>query len=396
MLPGQSSYNGTSRNSISTYGYGNWGGSYKFVTGGSGESYVGVFAGRIMYWNSNQPSSGGAAAGAQTAAFLAANVASKKFKYNYSAFENQVWSVEQNTNAMMGKIPPQLAQSSVPSWKFLGLQDSAAACQTAAANDPNYVYTTATYFNASYSNPKNGNNAFARSCYGNVAGAPSSDTVSVNDNNVQTMTPPYGYTKLGGKNGIFILKKMYQLNKQIMALTDDLKISNPKANPKANTNTNTNAKKEGFAQRSNSSGSSSSSSNSSSNSNSLESLSEQLKMDQLKLGKTISKHNYLDAELTQSDRMLLYSRIKLGVGIVLGILMGYMAYRFFTSNNDVSKTIQAVPVAAAAAITDDMGISNSNGNGNGNDMDMDMDMDMDIGDMSTGNGTMSTGNGNNR
>jgi hypothetical protein len=39
------------------------------------------------------------------------------------------------------------------------------------------------------------------------------------------MTPPYGYTKLGGKNGIAILKKMYQLNKQIMALTDALKIT---------------------------------------------------------------------------------------------------------------------------------------------------------------------------
>ena len=392
ILPGQSSYNGTSRNSISTYGYGNWGASYKFVTGGSGDGYVGSFAGRIMYWNSNQPTSGGAAAGAQMAAYLASNVASKKFKYNYSAFENPVWNVEQNTNAMMGKIPPQLAQSSVPSWKFLGLHDSAAACQTAAANDPTYVYTTATYFNASYSNPKNGNTAFARSCYGNVAGAPSSDTVSASDNNVQSMTPPYGYTKLGGKNGILILKKMYQLNKQIMALTDDLKLSNPKAKPTATASAtaSTNSKKEAFEQRSTAPSASASAS--------IESLSEQLRLDQIQLGKTISKNNYLDAEVVQSDRLLLNSRIKLGFGIVLGILMGYMAYRFFTSNNDVTKAVKAVPLAAAAAITTTMGMNNGNGDGmDSGDMDMDMDMDMGNGDMGNGDmGNVDMGNGGNR
>ena len=378
MLPGQGSYAGSSRNSVSTSSYGNWGGSYKFVTGG-GDSYMGSFGGQIMFWASNQPSSGGAAAGTQTAAFLASNVASKKFKYNYSAFENQVWNVEPNTNAMMGQLPPQLAQTSVPSWQFLGLHDSAAACQTAAANDPNYVFTTATYFNASYSNPKNGNNAFARSCYGNVAGAPSSTAVSASDNNVQTMTPPYGYTKLGGKNGIVILKKMYQLNKQIMALTDDLKLSTSKA-PKSG------SAKEGFQSRSK-------------NTPTLttpdfQNISNQIQEDQEKLSKTLSKSNYFNSDLIQSNRLLLHSRIKLGIGIVLGALMGYMAYRFLTSGKDLSKAIQAeigTPTGAAAAGAAAVGAAAAGATASLEDMDMGGDagdMGGDAGDMGGDAGDM--------
>jgi hypothetical protein len=295
------------------------------------ESYVGAFGGQTMFWNSNQPSTGGAAAGAKTADILISNVASKKFKYNYSAFENPVWNIAPNTNAMMGQLPPQVAQMSIPSWKFLGLQDSATACQTASMNDPDYVYTTTTYFNASYNNPKNGNRAFAQACYGNVAGAPESSISSAADDNVQTMTPPYGYTKLGGKNGIFILKRLYHLNKQIMALTDDLKL--PTAQTKANAKTTV---KEGLAQRS------------------YTNVTEGFETRSVE--KIISNHNYLDSNLIQSNRLLLHSRIKLGVGIVLGIFMGYLAYRFFTSSTELTNVIQEeirTPVAAAvtAAMT---------------------------------------------
>ncbi|NBO54701.1 MAG: hypothetical protein EBU84_08925 [Actinobacteria bacterium] len=41
----------------------------------------------------------------------------------------------------------------------------------------------------------------------------------------------------------------------------------------------------------------------------------------------------LDADEIQSNRLLLRSRIKLGVGIVLGLLLGYLAYRFLTSSS---------------------------------------------------------------
>jgi hypothetical protein len=370
MLPGRTSYAGSARNSILAHPYGNWGSSYKFVTG-NGDSYVGTFKGNTMFWNSNQPSTGGAAAGLQTAALLASNTASAKFNYNYSAFEKPVWDVEPNVNAMMGQIPPQVAQISVPSWKFLGLQDSAAACQTAATNDPDHVFTTATYFNASYNNPKNGNTAFARACYGNVAGAPPSTTSSNQDANVQTMTPPYGYTKLGGKNGIVILKKMYQLNKQIMAITDDLNMSNAEAKAKEKANANANAKekakekananattkiKEGFENNINPHTTTNTPANNTTAPPPPDyaALSRQIKTDEIKLNELIKNDRTLDADEIQSKRFLLHSRIKLGVGIVLGLFLGYLAYRFLTANDELPNAIQEtikseVPVAVAVA-----------------------------------------------
>jgi len=224
------------------------------------------------------------------------------------------------------------------------------------------VYATTTYFNASYNNPKNGNNAFARACYGNVAGAPSSTVGSANDNNVQTMTPPYEYTKLGGKNGILILKKLYDLNQQIMALTDDLKLSTDEINAmKANAKTNV---KEGFAQQS--------TVKEGLETRSIEDITKQLKMDQVNIIKTMSKNNYLDSNLIQSNRVLLHSHIKMGVGIVLGIFMGYLAYRFLTSSSDLPNAIKAEigrPIAAAtAAVTAAVTTSNSGDMGDMGDM----------------------------
>lgn len=378
ILPGRSSYASSNRNSVSTSSYGNWYGSYKFVSPGSGSGssggYVGTFGGQIMIWNSEQPSSGGAAAGLQTAAVLASNVASKKFNYNYSAYEKPIWNVAPNTNAMMGQLPPQVAQMSIPSWQFLGLQDSAAACQTAAVNDPDHVYTTATYFNASYNNPANGNTAFARACYGHVAGAPDSTvtTTTNNDNNVQTMTPSYEYTKLGGKNGILILKKMYNLNEQIMALTDDLKISNPKNSTTVKKGSNANIK-EAFTQKNDQP------TNPGGNPTDIEGISRKIKMDQIQLNKIISKNNYLESNEIESKKLLLYSRIKLGVGIVLGIFMGYVVYRFLTADNELSDAIQqeikttTLPETAAAgdAATASAAVARPS----------DMDIDMETSDM---------------
>jgi hypothetical protein len=218
-----------------------------------------------------------------------------------------------------------------------------------------------------------------------VAGAPSSTAASASDNNVLTMTPPYGYTKLGGKNGIVILKKMYQLNKQIMALTDDLKLSTPKA-PKSG------SAKEGFQQRSQQGGTGGTPS-------SIETLSEQLRKDQETLSKTISKTNYLDTNLIQSDRLILHSRIKFGIGIVLGILMGYMAYRFFTSGSDLPKAIQAelgIPAAGAAAAAG-LGMGMDKGTGDMGDMGDAGDMgDLgDAGDMGDAGDAGDMGNGSN-
>ena len=291
-------------------------------------SYVGTFEGKTMIWNSAEPSTGGTAAGLKTAAALAATTSeSAKFNYNYSAFEKPVWNVDPNVNAMLGsgsgdgnELPPQLAGMSIPSWQFLGLQDSAEACQRAATDDPSHVYTTVTYYNASYNNPKNGNNAFARMCYGNVAGAPSSMASSAKDDNVQTMTPAHGFTKLGGKKGINSLRKMYQLNQQIMALTNKLKISSDQT------------AKEAFTQRGDDAAAAAA----------LSDIHQRIKTDEANLTNLIAaiqSDRQIDVDASNAQQLLLQSRIKFGVAVVIGLALAFFAFRFLMAD-DLPATIE--------------------------------------------------------
>ena len=284
-------------------------------------SYVGTFDDQFMVWNSAQPSTGGTEAGLKVAAALASTSESAKFNYNYSAFENPVWTVNSNVNALSGQIPQQLAGMSIPSWQFLGLQDSAEACQRAAADDAAHVYTTAVYHNASYT----GNSAFTRACYGHVAGAPKSTLSSANENNVQTMTPPGGYTKLGGKSGIHILKKLYQLNQQIMALTESLKLSSPQSSSGPG--------KEAFTQKGDNDV------GDSNNGDDLSELTKKLEMDATKLNEEIQMQIKMEGDEKNAERLLLYSRIKLGVAVVLGLFLAYLAYKFLTAD-ELPSTLQ--------------------------------------------------------
>ena len=286
-------------------------------------SYVGTFGGLSMFWNSAEPSTGGTAAGLKTAAALAATTSeSAKFNYNYSAFKKPAWTSNDNFNALSGQIPPQLAGMSIPSWQFLGVQDSAEACQRAATDDPSHVYTLAVYHNASYT----GNSAFVRACYGHVAGAPTNTISSANENNVQTMTPPGGYTKLVGKSGIPILRKLYQLNQQIMALTESLKMSqSPSLSPSPSPTS-----KEGFTQKGD---------DADDNDGGLSRLTKQLEIDATKLNEKIQLQDKLEGDAQNAERLLLYSRIKFGVAVVLGLVLAYLAYKFLTAD-ELSTTIQ--------------------------------------------------------
>jgi hypothetical protein len=281
-------------------------------------SYVGTFGGQNMFWNSKNPSTGGTEAGLKTAAALASTAQSAKFNYNYSAFQKPVWTSNDNFNALSGQIPPQLAGLSIPSWQFLGVQDSAEACQRAAMDDPAHVYTLAVYHNASYT----GNSAFVRSCYGHVAGAPTNTLSSANEPGVQTMTPPGGYTKLGGKDGIHLLKQMYQLNQQIMALTESLKVKTP-TQPSG---------KEGFTQKGENDAKAE-------DDDVLSKLTKQLEVDSTKLNENIQFQNKLEGDAQNAERLLMYSRIKFGVAVVLGLFLAYLAYKFLTADG-MSTTIQ--------------------------------------------------------
>lgn len=281
-------------------------------------SYVGTFGGKIMFWNSKTPSTRGTEAGLKTAAALASTSESAKFNNNYSAFQKPVWTVQNNFDAMGGQIPPQLAGMSVPSWQFLGVQDSAEACQRAAMDDPDHVYTLAVYHNASFAN---GTSVYSRACYGHVAGAPGSTLSNDPLDGVQTMTPPGGYTKLGGKSGIPILKKMYQLNQQIMALTESLKVQTP-TQPSG---------KEGFTQKGEN--------DADDNDDDLSKLTKKLEIDATKLNEKIQLQTKLEGDAQNAERLLLYSRIKFGVAVVLGLFLAYLAYKFLTAD-ELSSTIQ--------------------------------------------------------
>lgn len=287
---------------------------YLEAGGASGTPYVGSFGDQVMYWNSESPSTGGTAEGLKTAAMLATTTSeSSKFNYNYSGFEKPAWKINDNFNALSGQIPPQLAGMSIPSWQFLGLQDSAKACQDAATDDPAHVYDLAVYHNASYAN---GNSVYSRACYGHVAGAPESTLSHANENNIQTMTPHGGYTKLGGKSGIHILKKLYHLNQQIVALTDKLKI--PSANDQP--------VKEAFTQMSDSDAT-------------LATLSQKFKTDEVKLNAAIQSYGELETDEKNAQELLLQSRIKFGVALVIGLVLAYFAFRFLTAD-DLPSTIE--------------------------------------------------------
>ena len=311
----------------------------------SSTSYAGTLAGQTMFWNSAEPSTGGAAAGQNTAAALAATTSeSAKFNYNYSAFEKPVWKVAPNVNAASNQVLPQLAGLSIPSWQFLGLQDSAEACQRAATDDPAHVYALATYYNASYNTPANGNGVFARMCYGQVAGAPTSSALSsAQDDNVQTMTPPHGFTKLGGKNGIAILKKLYQLNQQIVALTEALKIPSSIV-------------KEGFAQK-----------GGGDKEEHISTLNQQFKTDESKLNAVLQSHAQLESDARSAEQLLLQSRIKFGVALAIGLLLAYFAYRVLTAD-ELPSTIATELGANGANDSLDLDEFTSNSNSNA-DMD---------------------------
>jgi len=322
-------------------------------------SYVGTFGGQIMFWNSETPSTGGTEAGLKTAAALASTSESAKFNYNYSAFQKPVWKVDENMNAMSGQVPPQLAGMSIPSWQFLGVQDSAQACQRAATDDPSHVYALTTYYNASYNNPKNGNSVFARACYGHVAGAPTNTVSSSKEDDVQTMTPPHGYTKLGGKTGISILKKMYDLNQQIMALTESLKISqSPSPSPSPSPSS-----KEGFTQKDDADVNTADDDTADANANGddgLSKLTKKLEIDATKLNEKIQFQMKLEGDARNAERLLLYSRIKFGVAVVLGLFLAYLAYKFLTSDELPSTIQNELSPTSSSSSSSSTGLDDSN------------------------------------
>jgi hypothetical protein len=56
------------------------------------------------------------------------------------------------------------------------------------------------------------------------------------------------------------------------------------------------------------------------------------------LNDAIQAHNQLDTDEANARHLLLYSRIKFGVAVVLGLVLAYFAFRFLTAD-ELPKTI---------------------------------------------------------
>jgi hypothetical protein len=171
------------------------------------------------------------------------------------------------------------------------------------------------------------------------------------------MTPPHGYTKLGGKTGISILKKMYDLNQQIMALTESLKIQSPSPSSSPSS-------KEGFTQKDDADVNAADVNAANANANGddgLSKLTKKLEIDATKLNEKIQFQMKLEGDARNAERLLLYSRIKFGVAVVLGLFLAYLAYKFLTSD-ELPSTIQneLSPTSSSSSSSSYTGLDDSN------------------------------------
>jgi len=116
-----------------------------------------------------------------------------------------------------------------------------------------------------------------------------------------------------------ILKQMYQVNQQMMALTNEMKLSSAAAD----------TTKEGFTQQG----------DDDNIDKTLSDLTNKLQVDADKLDELIQEQNKIEGDEQNAKRVLLYSRIKLGVAIALGLLLAYLAYRFLIAD-ELSTTIK--------------------------------------------------------
>ena len=86
----------------------------------------------------------------------------------------------------------------------------------------------------------------------------------------------------------------------------------------------------------------------------LSKLSKKLKTDEAKLNDAIQAHSQLDTDDANARHLLLYSRIKFGVAVVLGLLLAYFAFRFLTAD-ELPTTIATELAQPNAGATMDAG-----------------------------------------
>jgi hypothetical protein len=130
-----------------------------------------------------------------------------------------------------------------------------------------------------------------------------------------------------------------------MALTDELKIAGASANAQP--------MKEAFTQRSDSDDAT------------LAALSQQFKTDEAKLNAAIQSYGQLEMDEKNAKQLLLQSRIKFGVALVIGLALAYFAFRFLTAD-ELPSTIIGMNGANSGS-----GSGSGSSSGSGSNLDMD-------------------------
>ena len=135
---------------------------------------------------------------------------------------------------------------------------------------------------------------------------------------------------------------MYQLNQQIVALTEDLKIPSSSA-------PNHPPVKEAFAQKGDADADADADAYADADAQ-LAALSRQFKTDEANLNAAIQSYGNLDTDEKNAQQLLLQSRIKFGVALVVGLALAYFAFRVLTAD-ELPSTIQAELGAVTASST---------------------------------------------
>ena len=193
---------------------------------------------------------------------------------------------------------------STDDWKFLGKTDNLNDCKLKSIEDKDTVFSSIVYYPSDFGNDWN------KSCFGGIK---SKMTTQNYQPKTITSVPPNGSTRLGGKEGEILLKRMKRLQDEIRKLSKKVNSDNDGINQssamlKDSTSLQT---------------------------NNLENILERLKKDRFEINKLINEPNYSakeeDSYLRQTSSYTSYS---LWILQVL-MLLFTVSYFYSRQSNDI-------------------------------------------------------------
>ena len=212
------------------------------------------------------------------------------------------WTDLQDVNYQKGMVSN--PDESTDDWKFLGKTDNLNDCKLKSIEDKDTVFSSIVYYPSDFGNDWN------KSCFGGIK---SKMTTQNYQPKTITSVPPNGSTRLGGKEGEILLKRMKRLQDEIRKLSKKVNSDNDGINQssamlKDSTSLQT---------------------------NNLENILERLKKDRFEINKLINEPNYSakeeDSYLRQTSSYTSYS---LWILQVL-MLLFTVSYFYSRQSNDI-------------------------------------------------------------